>query len=136
VEGNQNYPLLLLHLVDKSEVDMHLRVGAAITLKNFVKRNWKLVCVMKVISVFYHCCIFKDWGYSVLGELGLHCRLSRAFSHEYEKVDMVYRWTNICDSTENKDMKTRTILCIYCLPFARHLKPAFILYILANMCFH
>ena len=43
VEGNQNYLLLLLHLVDKSEVDMHLRVGAAITLKNFIKRNWKVV---------------------------------------------------------------------------------------------
>jgi len=43
VEGSQNYLLLLLHLIDKADVDMHLRVGAGITFKNFVKRNWKVV---------------------------------------------------------------------------------------------
>jgi len=43
VEGSQNYLLLLLHLIDKADVDMHLRVGASITFKNFVKRNWKVV---------------------------------------------------------------------------------------------
>jgi len=43
VEGSQNYLLLLLHLMDKADVDMHLRVGASITFKNFVKRNWKIV---------------------------------------------------------------------------------------------
>ena len=43
MEGSQNYLLLLLHLIDKADVDMHLRVGASITCKNFVKRNWKVV---------------------------------------------------------------------------------------------
>jgi len=45
VEGSQNYLLLLLHLIDKADVDMHLRVGASITFKNFVKRNWKVVSI-------------------------------------------------------------------------------------------
>ncbi|ESP05357.1 hypothetical protein LOTGIDRAFT_205558 [Lottia gigantea] len=43
VETNQNYSLLLLHLMDKGEVDIHIRVSAAITFKNFIKRNWRVV---------------------------------------------------------------------------------------------
>ena len=43
VEGNQNYPLLLLKLLDKAEVDQHIRVSSAITFKNYVKRNWRVV---------------------------------------------------------------------------------------------
>ena len=43
VEGNQNYPLLLLNLLDKAEVDQHIRVSSAITFKNYVKRNWRVV---------------------------------------------------------------------------------------------
>lgn len=43
VESNQNYPILLLHLVDKAEVDMHIRVSAAIMFKNYTKRNWRVV---------------------------------------------------------------------------------------------
>lgn len=42
VEGNQNYPLLLLKLLDKSEVAQHIRVSSAITFKNYVKRNWRV----------------------------------------------------------------------------------------------
>ncbi|KAL7294315.1 hypothetical protein TKK_0012326 [Trichogramma kaykai] len=42
VELNQNYPLLLLHLVDKAEVDLTIRVAGAIAFKNYVKRNWKI----------------------------------------------------------------------------------------------
>jgi len=30
---------------------MHLRVGASITLKNFVKRNWKVVSITDVVCV-------------------------------------------------------------------------------------
>ena len=41
-EGKQNYPLLLLNLVDKDGVDMTLRVAGAVTFKNYVKRNWKV----------------------------------------------------------------------------------------------
>ncbi|XP_050671421.1 exportin-2 [Leptidea sinapis] len=40
VEINQNYAILLLHLIDKDTVDMTIRVAAAITFKNYVKRNW------------------------------------------------------------------------------------------------
>ncbi|KAG8192798.1 hypothetical protein JTE90_019116 [Oedothorax gibbosus] len=42
VEANQNYPVLLLTLVDKKDVDMTIRVASAIVFKNYVKRNWKL----------------------------------------------------------------------------------------------
>lgn len=43
VEVNQNFPLLLLHLIDKQEVDMTVRVAGAIAFKNYIKRNWKVV---------------------------------------------------------------------------------------------
>ncbi|BFY99292.1 hypothetical protein BsWGS_02332 [Bradybaena similaris] len=42
VEGNKNYPLLLLHLMDRDAADPHIRVSAAITFKNYVKRNWRV----------------------------------------------------------------------------------------------
>lgn len=44
VEVNQNYPLLLLHLVHKPEVDMTIRIAGAIGFKNYIKRNWNVVC--------------------------------------------------------------------------------------------
>ena len=43
VEGNKNYALLLLMLLNNGETPMHLRTSAAITFKNFVKRNWRVV---------------------------------------------------------------------------------------------
>ncbi|GFO03315.1 exportin-2-like [Plakobranchus ocellatus] len=42
VEGNKHYPVLLLHLMDKDAADAHIRVSAAITFKNYVKRNWRV----------------------------------------------------------------------------------------------
>lgn len=42
VEVNQNYPLLLLNLVQKAEVDMTIRVIGAVTFKNYIKRNWSV----------------------------------------------------------------------------------------------
>ncbi|KFM61404.1 Exportin-2, partial [Stegodyphus mimosarum] len=42
VEANQNYPVLLLTLVDKSDVDLTIRIAGAITFKNYVKRNWRV----------------------------------------------------------------------------------------------
>uniref|UniRef100_A0A3P8UU86 Exportin-2 n=1 Tax=Cynoglossus semilaevis TaxID=244447 RepID=A0A3P8UU86_CYNSE len=42
VEGHQNYPLLLLTLLEKSQ-DNVIRVCAAVTFKNFIKRNWRIV---------------------------------------------------------------------------------------------
>ncbi|CAG9857406.1 unnamed protein product [Phyllotreta striolata] len=40
VEVNQNYPLLLLNLVHKPEVDMTIRVAGSVAFKNYIKRNW------------------------------------------------------------------------------------------------
>lgn len=45
VEGNQNYGLLLLTLLDRDGVEPHIRVSAAVTFKNFIKRNWRVVCI-------------------------------------------------------------------------------------------
>lgn len=45
VEVNQNYPLLLLHLVDKSEINITIRIAGAVAFKNYVKRNWKVVII-------------------------------------------------------------------------------------------
>ncbi|XP_015180909.1 PREDICTED: exportin-2 [Polistes dominula] len=42
IEINQNYPLLLLHLIDKSEMDITIRVAGAVAFKNYIKRNWKI----------------------------------------------------------------------------------------------
>uniref|UniRef100_A0A8C2WJ39 Exportin-2 n=1 Tax=Cyclopterus lumpus TaxID=8103 RepID=A0A8C2WJ39_CYCLU len=42
VEGNQNYSLLLLTLLEKSQ-DTVIRVCAAVTFKNYIKRNWRIV---------------------------------------------------------------------------------------------
>uniref|UniRef100_A0A8C6PGL3 Exportin-2 n=1 Tax=Nothobranchius furzeri TaxID=105023 RepID=A0A8C6PGL3_NOTFU len=42
VEGNQNYSLLLLTLLEKSQDDV-IRVCAAVTFKNYIKRNWRIV---------------------------------------------------------------------------------------------
>lgn len=40
VEVNQNYPVLLLNLVDKADIEIVIRVAGAIAFKNYVKRNW------------------------------------------------------------------------------------------------
>ncbi|XP_006881683.1 PREDICTED: exportin-2 isoform X2 [Elephantulus edwardii] len=42
VEGNQNYPLLLLTLLEKSQ-DSVIKVCASVTFKNYIKRNWRIV---------------------------------------------------------------------------------------------
>lgn len=39
-ELQQNYPVLLLNLIDKAQMDMTIRVAGAIAFKNYVKRNW------------------------------------------------------------------------------------------------
>lgn len=44
IESNKNYALLLFMLVNDSTAPMHIRTSAAITFKNFVKRNWRVVC--------------------------------------------------------------------------------------------
>jgi exportin-2 (importin alpha re-exporter) len=42
IEVNQNYPLLLLNLIHKSEVDMTIRIAGSIAFKNYIKRNWNV----------------------------------------------------------------------------------------------
>ncbi|XP_020283895.1 exportin-2 isoform X1 [Pseudomyrmex gracilis] len=42
VEVNQNYPQLLLHLVENAEIPITVRISGAIAFKNYVKRNWKV----------------------------------------------------------------------------------------------
>ncbi|XP_060521599.1 exportin-2 [Cylas formicarius] len=42
IEVNQNYPLLLLNLIHKPEVDLIIRVTGAIAFKNYIKRNWNI----------------------------------------------------------------------------------------------
>lgn len=48
VEGSQNYPILLLTLLEKSQ-DNVIRVCAAVTFKNYIKRNWRIVSVDLVV---------------------------------------------------------------------------------------
>ncbi|XP_045540379.1 exportin-2 [Papilio machaon] len=40
VEVNQNYAILLLHLIDKDTVDLTIRIAGAVAFKNYIKRNW------------------------------------------------------------------------------------------------
>ncbi|XP_015114350.1 exportin-2 [Diachasma alloeum] len=42
IEGNQNYPALLLHLVEKQHIDLTIRIAGAVAFKNYIKRNWKI----------------------------------------------------------------------------------------------
>jgi len=41
VEGNRNYPVLLLKLMEKQDAAAHVRTSSAVTFKNYVKRNWR-----------------------------------------------------------------------------------------------
>lgn len=43
VEGNSGFAHLLLTLINHPHFPLHIRQAAAITLKNFVKRNWRIV---------------------------------------------------------------------------------------------
>lgn len=56
VEVNKNYPLLLLYLVDNSEIDLTIRVAGSVAFKNYVKRNWGVVSLhnnMIFIKIIY-----------------------------------------------------------------------------------
>lgn len=49
VEVNQNYSLLLLHLLHKPEIDMTIRVAGAVAFKNYIKRNWFVVSTQHLL---------------------------------------------------------------------------------------
>lgn len=53
-ENGQNYPILLLNLVGKEELDSTIRVAGAIAFKNFVKRNWNAHAVSKTKRFCYY----------------------------------------------------------------------------------
>ncbi|KAJ1519390.1 hypothetical protein ONE63_004682 [Megalurothrips usitatus] len=40
VEVNENYPMLLLKLLTRDNVEMTIRIACAVTFKNYIKRNW------------------------------------------------------------------------------------------------
>lgn len=42
LEAQQNYSIMLLHLVGKDDVDNTIRIAGSIAFKNFVKRNWNM----------------------------------------------------------------------------------------------
>lgn len=45
VEVNKNFPLLLLYLVDKPDIDLMIRVAGSVAFKNYIKRNWRIVSI-------------------------------------------------------------------------------------------
>ena len=51
IEGNSNYSLLLLHIVDSDSFESMVRLAAAITFKNFVKRQWRVVCYVHFFTI-------------------------------------------------------------------------------------
>ena len=53
VEVQQGYPLLLLTLLQKENVDIAIKTAASNTFKNFIKRNWKVVSQISSFSVQY-----------------------------------------------------------------------------------
>ena len=70
VEVNQNYPLLLLNLMENA-IDTNIRLSAAITFKNYVKRNWKQVssctlCCTHLILWFYNKFIISWIGLGII----------------------------------------------------------------------
>ena len=56
VEGNQNYPVLLLHIVDKADAEPHIRVSSAVMFKNYIKRNWRFVSIFESWDVYVRAC--------------------------------------------------------------------------------
>ena len=43
VEGTANYGILLLQLLTLESASSIIRTAAAVTFKNFIKRNWRIV---------------------------------------------------------------------------------------------
>ncbi len=43
VEGSPNFTMLLLQLIEAEQVEITIRLAAAINFKNVIKRNWRIV---------------------------------------------------------------------------------------------
>ena len=53
-DGTPNFGLSLLQLLTQDGADDVVRVAAAVTFKNFVKKNWRMVWFFKLkISLYY-----------------------------------------------------------------------------------
>jgi exportin-2 (importin alpha re-exporter) len=59
VELSKNYPVLLLHLIEKDAVNGTIRVAGAIAFKNYVKRNWKIVGSQYIYLPYFPSGLFK-----------------------------------------------------------------------------
>ncbi|KAK7583970.1 hypothetical protein V9T40_004933 [Parthenolecanium corni] len=42
LDRNQNYPILLLKVIQKDSFNMTIRISASVVFKNYIKRNWKI----------------------------------------------------------------------------------------------
>ena len=53
IELNQNYPVLLLNIIGRDQIQMTVKVASAIAFKNFIKRNWSNVsCLLLIYNHF------------------------------------------------------------------------------------
>ena len=60
VEVNENYPMLLLKLLTRDNVEMTIRIACAITFKNYIKRNWHTVCLL-CSTLIYLITLYVSW---------------------------------------------------------------------------
>ncbi|EMP35747.1 Exportin-2 [Chelonia mydas] len=84
VEGNQNYPLLLLTLLEKSQ-DNVIKVCASVTFKNYIKRNWR-ICEAVGVGMWP---LMPHGMWSIL-EFSMD--FSRRYRHEFKSNEL---WTEI-----------------------------------------
>lgn len=61
VEGNKNYPILLLQLINSEAIELTIRVAGAVNFKNYVKRNWAVVSnYIVILNLHYFSRYFLD----------------------------------------------------------------------------
>lgn len=53
LEKNQNYPVLLLKIIEKDSFDMTIRISSSVVFKNYIKRNWKIVSSTFIAFAMY-----------------------------------------------------------------------------------
>jgi hypothetical protein len=95
VEKQQNYPLLVLKLVE-SHSDLNIKVAAAILFKNFVKRNWKLVIFSFSFSFLFSFffsfsfpMLLLSYSYYLIDELQTEDGVSKIHPHDRIEVKKI-----------------------------------------------
>lgn len=86
MEVNQNYPLLLLHLIEKAEIDLTIRTAAAVAFKNYVKRNWDEV---KNLHIFLFGTVIKKITFSLQEENGDRIHAADRVAIKLKIVDLM-----------------------------------------------